>query len=94
MVILASLILFVVTISFLPKLVKDIRSYVFLAADNPAFLYRDKVKEQFGLSDPMVVATVNHSDRGIYTAKSMRILSSLTNSVQAYPMWMQSAYLV
>lgn len=84
-VILASLILFVVTISFLPKLVKDTRSDAFLAADNPALIYRDKVKEQFGLSDPMVVAIVNHSDRGIYTAESMRLISSLTNAVQDLP---------
>jgi hypothetical protein len=44
-VVLASLILFVLTISFLPKLVKDTRSDAFLAADNPALIYRDKVKE-------------------------------------------------
>jgi predicted RND superfamily exporter protein len=84
-VILASLILFVVTISFLPKLVKDTRSDAFLAADNPALLYRDKVKEQFGLSDPMVVAIVNHSDRGIYTPESMRLISLLTNAFQGLP---------
>lgn len=81
-VVLASLILFVVTISFLPKLVKDTRSDAFLAADNPALIYRDKVKEQFGLSDPMVIAIVNHTERGIYTSETMRLISSLTSAVQ------------
>ncbi len=84
-VVLASFILFVATISFLPKLVKDTRSDAFLAVDNPALIYRDKVKEQFGLSDPMVIAIVNHSDRGIYTAETMLLIASLTSAVQALP---------
>lgn len=84
-VVLISLVLFVATLSFLPKLVKDTRSDAFLAADNPALIYRDKVKEQFGLSDPMVVAIVNTSDEGIYTAETMRLIDSLTKSIKALP---------
>lgn len=84
-VVFASLVLFALTISFLPQLTKDTRSDAFLAADNPALIYRDKVKEQFGLSDPMVVVIVNHSEKGIYTAETMSLIESLTKQVKALP---------
>jgi predicted RND superfamily exporter protein len=84
-VVLISLVLFVATISFLPKLVKDTRSDAFLAADNPALVYRDKVKEQFGLSDPMVLTIVNNSEEGIYTPETMQLIDSLTTTIKALP---------
>lgn len=84
-VILGCLILFVATLSFLPQLSKDTRSDAFLASDNPALIYRDKVKEQFGLSDPMVIAIVSHSDKGIYTTDTLRLIDSLTTKVKALP---------
>lgn len=81
----ASLVLFVATLSFIPKLVKDTRSDAFLEADNPALVYRDKVKAQFGLSDPMVIAIVNTSAEGIYTAETMSLIDVLTQKVKALP---------
>ena len=84
-VVVASLVLFVAVISFLPTLTKDTRSDAFLAEDNPALIYRDKVKAQFGLSDPMVIAIVNKAEKGVYTAETMQLIQSLTDAVKTLP---------
>ncbi|ARU58922.1 Patched family protein [Oleiphilus messinensis] len=80
-----SLLLFVGAVSFLPGLVKDTRSDAFLAADNPALVYRDKVKALFGLSDPMVVAVVTEDPQGIYNAETLSLVSWLTEKISALP---------
>ncbi|MCP5162051.1 MAG: outer membrane lipoprotein-sorting protein [Hahellaceae bacterium] len=83
--VLLSLVIFIATLSLLPKLVKDTRSDAFLEASNPALLYRDKVKEQFGLSDPMVIVLVNEGENGIYTPSSMALINWLTEKVSTLP---------
>lgn len=65
----------------LPHLIKDTRSDAFLAADNPALVYKEKVKEQFGLADPMVIAVVNESRAGIYNPASLLLVDQLTEAV-------------
>lgn len=44
---------------------KDTRSDAFLAEDNPALVYRQQVKDLFGLRDPLVVALVINQDRQV-----------------------------
>lgn len=83
--VLLSLLVFVGTLSFLPKLVKDTRSDAFLEETNPALVYRDKVKAQFGLSDPIVIAIVNDGASGIYNASTLALVEWLTIQVSALP---------
>ena len=78
-----SLLLMAIIFSALPKLYKDTRSDAFLAADNPALLYREKVKAQFGLSDPIVVAIINESENGVFNPKSLQLLTRLTDEISA-----------
>ncbi|WP_439136384.1 efflux RND transporter permease subunit, partial [Pseudomaricurvus sp.] len=56
-----SILIMVAAATFLPQLVKDTRADAFMAPNNPALLYREKVKKQFGLSDPFVIAVVNNA---------------------------------
>ncbi len=44
----------------LPKITKDTSSESFMPNDHPAVVYREKVKDIFGLADPVVVAVVNN----------------------------------
>lgn len=67
----------------LPKLYKDTRSDAFLAADNPALMYKEKVKAQFGLSDPIVIAVINQSENGVFNPKSLELVAKLTQEVSA-----------
>ena len=39
--------------AFLPQMTKDTSSDAFIPADHPALVYRDQVKEIFGLADPI-----------------------------------------
>lgn len=66
-------------ISFLPQIVKDTRSDAFLSPDNPALLYRQQVKEIFGLSDPMVIAVL--AEGSIFTAEGLNTVSLITEAV-------------
>jgi len=68
-------------ISFLPQLVKDTRSDAFLAPDNPALLYRQQVKETFGLSDPMVIAVV--ANESIFTPEGLNTIAQITDAVRS-----------
>ncbi len=66
--------------SQLPNLTKDIRSDAFLSDDNPALLYREKVRETFGLSDPVVIAIA--AQQGIYTAPVLNFIAGLSESLR------------
>jgi predicted RND superfamily exporter protein len=70
-------------LSALPKLYKDTRADAFLAEDNPALMYRNKVKEQFGLSDPIVVAVINESDHGVFNPDSLNLVNWLSDEISA-----------
>jgi len=70
------------TLSFLPQLVKDTRSDAFLAPDNPALVYRDKVKEQFGLSDPLIIAVVNEGQQGIFNPTTLELVRWLNDEIE------------
>ena len=78
-----SLLLMIVLLSALPRLYKDTRADAFLAEDNPALVYRNKVKEQFGLSDPIVVAVINESDHGVFNPASLNLVNWLSEEVSA-----------
>jgi hypothetical protein len=69
----------------LKDLAKDTRSDAFLAPDNPALVYRDVIKEQFGLSDPMLIALVAEGDAGIYRPDVLATIAQLTSAVSELP---------
>lgn len=78
-IIAASLAIIVLLGANLGQLEKDTRSDAFLADNNPALLYRDKVKEVFGLSDPIVIAVV--SPDTIFTTEGLDAVRRISHSV-------------
>jgi predicted RND superfamily exporter protein len=64
---------------FLPQLKTDTRSDAFLADDNAALVYREKVKALFGLSDPVVISIV--SDNTIYSIQALNVVYELTEMI-------------
>ncbi len=78
-IIAAGFLLIIVMAGFLPQLTKDTRADAFLAADNPALVYREKVKQLFGLSDPMAIAVV--AKDSIFTPQGLNAIALITESV-------------
>lgn len=74
------LILMLVFGSFLPSLQKDTRADAFLADDNAALLYKEKVRDTFGLSDPMAIAIV--AEETIFTAEGLNAIQSVSELVR------------
>ena len=60
--------------SFIPNLYKDTRSDAFIPPDHPALVYRDKVREIFGLNDPLVIAVVNNGENGVFNPGSLSLV--------------------
>ena len=71
--------------AFLPTMVTDTRPNAFLDANNPALVYREKVKQQFGLSDPLIVAVQNESEDGIYTPQTLNLVQWLSDEIFDLP---------
>lgn len=78
-IVVLSLLFMTALASFTPQLTKDTRSDAFLADDNPALLYREKVKSLFGLTDPMVVAVVAQDT--IFTPEGLNVVKAVTEAV-------------
>lgn len=78
-IVIAALLLFVAAVIFIPQLTKDTRADAFLAEDNSALVYREKVKALFGLSDPMVIAVVG--DNTIFTVAGLNVVETITEMV-------------
>lgn len=81
-VIVLGIVLILMTAQQIPTLVKDTRSDAFMPADHPALVYRDKVKETFGLNDPMVIAVVNEGGHGIFNPQSLALVEWLTYEIE------------
>ncbi len=73
------LILIMLMAAQVPQLTRDTRSDAFLADDNPALVYREKVKSLFGLSDPMVVAVV--AEKSIFSPEGLNTVLQITEAV-------------
>lgn len=84
-IVLAGLLLMLSAAAFIPGLTKDTSSDSFIAKDNPARLYRDQVKKVFGLSDPFVVAVINHGSTGVFNPETLRLVQWLTDRVKKIP---------
>jgi len=78
-VLLLGLLLMAGVISNITQLTKDTRADAFLADDNSALLYREKVKRTFGLSDPLVIAVV--ANESIFTPEGLNTVQLVTDVV-------------
>ena len=80
-VLILGLLLMVVLASGLKQLYKDTRADAFLAADNPALVYKNKVREIFGLSDPLVIAIQDASFQGVYRPETLQLVEEITTEI-------------
>lgn len=71
----------IATAIFIPSLEKDTRSDAFMPADHPALVYREKVKDIFGLKDPMVIAVVNDGNTGVFNPETLELVDWLTQRI-------------
>lgn len=71
--------------SFLPTLTRDTSADAFIPADNPARVYREQVKDIFGLADPIVIAVFQAGEHGVFTPEGLQLVDELTYGVQDLP---------
>jgi predicted RND superfamily exporter protein len=67
---------------FLPKVKIDTSVEAFINPEHQSLVSRERVKEIFGLSDPIILAVENEGVKGIYNKKSLRLIQELTDSIQ------------
>ena len=65
-----------------PKLEKDTTTEAFIPDDDPVLVYRDRIKDTFGLKDPMVIAVVNDGPNGVFTPQTLELVRWLTDRVK------------
>jgi hydrophobe/amphiphile efflux-3 (HAE3) family protein len=68
---------------FIPKMKKDTSYDAFLPKDDPILVFRNQVKESFGLKDPMVIAIVN--EEGIFNKKTLALVHELSEKIKTIP---------
>ena len=71
--------------SFVPQIHKDTSSDAFISPDDPVVLYRDHVRDVFGLEDPIVVAVINDGPQGVFNPESLRLVDELTQAIAKLP---------
>jgi predicted RND superfamily exporter protein len=85
-VVITGVLMMMVCAAGLRGLQKDTRADAFLAPDNPALVYKDKVREIFGLSDPLVVAIEASTEQGVYHPAVLQLISELTEQLNELEM--------
>ena len=80
-IIFISLMLFTMMAIHIPKLEKDTGANAFIDPQSPALIAREKVKEIFGLSDPIVIAVLSKGDQGIYNAQTLNTIGWITDNI-------------
>ncbi|MBV1931697.1 MAG: outer membrane lipoprotein-sorting protein [Porticoccaceae bacterium] len=83
--VLVSLLTIVGMATFVPQIHKDTSSDAFIAKDGPVVVYRDHVRDVFGLEDPIVVAVINDGPEGIFNPDSLILVDQLTQAVGKLP---------
>ena len=71
--------------TFVPQIHKDTSSDAFISKDDPVLLYREQVREIFGLEDPIVVAVINDGTEGIFNPDSLALVDNLTQAIAKLP---------
>ena len=85
LVMITRLLLMLACASGLKLLHKDTRADAFLEPDNPALVYKNRVRDVFGLSDPLVVAIHDSSAQGIYNLPTLNLVKQLTEELNQLP---------
>lgn len=67
------------------QLERDTSADAFIPADNPARLYRDEVRQIFGLADPIVIAIFQSGPAGVFTPEGLQLVDALTWQVTDLP---------
>lgn len=57
----------------------------FIASDHPSVKMRRKVKEIFGLSDPIVIAVVKEGPDGVFNPQTLDLVTRLTDALTRIP---------
>lgn len=73
------------TASALPKLSKDTSADAFIDDQQPALVYKNKIEELFGLTDPIVIAIRDNDSDGIFDSQNLMLLQRLTRDIQKLP---------
>lgn len=68
--------------SQLPKMKIDTSIEAYIPPGHHSLVNRDKVREVFGLTDPIVVAVSSNTDQGIFTAPLLNMVSELTEKIK------------
>lgn len=66
----------------LPKLTKDTSADAFIDPESPALVYKERVEQVFGLTDPIVVAVINKSEDGVFHTDNLALVESLTSNIK------------
>ena len=80
--ILSSIFITVAAVSFMPNLRIDTSVEAFINPEHPSLVSRNKLKEVFGISDPIILAIENNDKSGIYGEESLTLIQELTDSIQ------------
>ena len=83
-VILVCLVVIGLSASQLPKLKKDASANAYIPPNHSALLYREKVKETFGLDDPLVIAIINEKD-GIFNPVTLKLIQWFSDALMDVP---------
>lgn len=65
--------------SMLPRLTRDTSSDAFISADHPAIVYREQVRNIFGLDDPFVIAVIRDAEYGVFNPQTLKLVQWLTD---------------
>lgn len=80
--ILMAILVTALAVSFMPNLRIDTSVEAFINPEHPSLVSRNKLKEVFGISDPIILAIENNQKSGIYSENSLNLIQNLTDSIQ------------
>lgn len=67
---------------FIPNIKINTSVEAFINPEHSSLVSRNKVKEIFGLSDPIILAVENSGPQGIYSKGSLSLIQQLTDTIQ------------
>ncbi len=80
-----AILLIVTFAAFLPRITREIGVRALMPPDLPAVVFRDEVKEIFGLEDPLVVAVMNRGATGVFNVNTLGLVHWLTERMKELP---------
>ena len=84
-IIAVSLMLMIAPVVFLPQMTSDTSREAFIPKDSPALMDRDRLKEEFGLGDPLVIGIFNEGPQGVFTPDSLHLVSWFSERLAEVP---------